>query len=242
MKTTTHFRPNLFYSLLALLLISFSAHASPQPEEADTDEHRVHFSISNSQKVANNTADITLQAIAQGPNAQSVMQQINQQMQAAIKSLRLNDEVVTQTSSYQVYPVHNKQRIITHWKGQQSLTLTTQNLPGLPTLLENVEPHLSYQSLHFRVSDARQQQVRQQLISKALQHYQQQAKRIAESFATSQYRFVDTRIHFGANNIPRQPMLARSYAETASAPPVMEGGESTITVVVEGELALPTPP
>lgn len=242
MKTATHFLPNLLYTLLGLLLTSLSAHASPQPNTSHADEHRVHFSISSSQKVENDTADITLQAIAQGPNAQSVMQEINQQMQSAIKALRFNDKIVTQTSSYQVYPVQNKQRIITHWKGQQSLTLTTQNLPGLPGLLEKVEPHLSYQSLRFRVSDALQQQVRQKLTAKALQQYQKQAKRIAESFGTSQYRFVDTRIHSGANGLIRQPMLARSYAETASAPPVMEAGESTITIQVEGELALPTSP
>lgn len=230
------FNPVLLLPAIVCLtgLLSFNVHA----DEAKF--HQVHFSISQSDTLQNDTAEVVMQATAEGISAEAVTQQINQQMQAAIKLVKPLKQIKTQSGLYRVHPVYNKQRVIQHWRGQQTLTLTTQDLPGLPGLLSTLEPHLTYQTLRFSVSPARRDEAVQHLLDRALQHYQARAAQIAKGFNALNYELTQTQIQTnGVQPIHNQPYMLASRAMAESAEPVIEAGESDIRVDISGQLRLP---
>ncbi|MDG6774839.1 SIMPL domain-containing protein [Thiomicrorhabdus sp. ZW0627] len=233
------------FSTLAVLLSANAAHAG-NPEVYDDSKHRIHFSVSQAAQVDNDIVEIQFQHIAQAATAEQVMQEINEHMQSAMEILNdyQSDDGVKlqiQTSQYRVYPAYNKQQIITHWRGQQSLTITSKNSAGLSKILSRIQPILSYQSTHFRISEHKKQEWISKLTSDALQRYQHQAKKIAHSFGTEQYKLLETNIQSPSySQPPIQPYL-RAAAMAEQAAPVMESGSSELRVRVEGTLQIDNP-
>lgn len=226
---------------LGLGLFSFQVSASNAPI-AEPTGHSIYFTINESERVENDVASITFHTIKQAPNAELVMLQINEKMQAAHNALKNFSDLELQTSQYQVNPSYNKDQVITHWQGQQSLTIITENQAGLPKLLETLQPYLSYQSMRFYVSDKTQKSAKDQLLNKALRSYQDRAKQIAGGFGTQRYQLVETRIDLPdlatpyAENYLRS---ARSNVMSDSVAPVVEAGKSEVSVQITGKIVLP---
>jgi predicted secreted protein len=87
-------------------------------------EHKIHFTVTEQTKVENDRVIVQFIAQAQADNAQAVSMQINQAMRQALTQLSPQERKLTQTGNYNVRPHHNRAGVITHWQGQQNLTLT----------------------------------------------------------------------------------------------------------------------
>jgi len=231
----TYFLAGLLTFMFAGLLFTASAKAG----DDGANSHIIHFSVSESARIDNDLVAVTFRYVTQAPTADLVMQAINQKMQAANEVLKDVKRIEVQTDQYNVNPVYDKNRIITHWQGQQSLTLHSVNQAGLPKLLEKLEPYLNYQSMRFYVSDAVQQQAKDQLLDKALKQYQSKAQRIAESFGAKRYHLLETRI-----DLPNQATpYAESYVRTARvmsdmAAPVLQAGKTELNVQITGKISI----
>jgi len=226
-----------------LLIFAFSTLLFTAPIQANDDQergHSIHFAVTENARVDNDLVAVTFRYVTQAPTADLVMQAINQKMQAANQVLKGVNDIELQTGQYNVNPVYDKKLVITHWQGQQSLTIRTANQAGLPTLLEKIQPFLTYQSMRFSVSDAKQQQAKTQLLDKALKHYQTKAKHIAQSFDAKHYQLVETRI-----DLPNQGQpYAENYMSTARvmsdmAAPVMQAGKTELRVQITGKIFIP---
>jgi len=247
MFTCTAFRPSHSLLLFKALLVSLFFYSSPGFAHSSTEKvvneskgHTIHFNVSESQKVANDLVAITFRYVAQAPTGEQVMQQINKKMQAAIRILKNFPNMETQTSQYQVRPVYSKKQIITHWQGQQNLTITTANRAGLPKLLAQLQPYLNYQSMRFHVSEETQQSIKTNLLTKALQSYQNKAKFIARSFGAEHFQIIETRIDTPNLPSPRNETYLRSaQVMSESVMPAIEGGKSEVRVQVSGKLYIP---
>jgi predicted secreted protein len=201
--------------------------------------NQVHFSISESQDISNDKLTIVFNRVAQGISAQMVANEINLKMQEALGALKKQPDVKSQTSQYNIRPVYNKQQIISHWTGSQSLTITLENKPDLITVLSDLQPYLAYQSMQFGVSTELKADVMQKLTMKAIQSFQKQASMIAQGFHAPDYRILETHI-----NSPYTPPITHGYASNrmlaseSMAPPAVSAGESTLQVVISGVLLL----
>lgn len=230
---------SLFFSLasFALLLCALSI----QPVQADDKQpsgHKIHFSITESENVGNDRVSITFSHVAQGATPQSVTEQINKRMKSAFAVLKRYPDIVAQTSQYNIYPVYQKQ-LISHWRGQQSLTIHFENRPQEMTVLDEIQPHLAYKSMQFSVSDTRRKEVLEQLTRKAIQTYRQRAQLIASEFANAKYQLLET--HINTPNIPvARALYARAETAMASdmSAPNVAAGESKIQIQISGRLLL----
>ena len=229
-------------ALILSTLISFQSIASTTQQtniEASTG-HSIYFSVNESQRVDNDLVSITFRYVAQAATAELVMQSINQKMQAAIQVLKRFPKMETQTSQYQVRPIYNKQQIITHWQGQQNLTISTANQAGLPKLLAQLQPYLNYQSMRFHVSEETQKFIKNNLLKKALTNYQEKAKYIASSFGATHYQLLETRIDTPNLPVPYINNVMRSAnVMSEAAIPVMEAGKSDVKVQITGKILIP---
>ncbi len=203
--------------------------------------NHIYFSIYESQKVENDLTLITLKASVQARSAKIVMEKINQKMQIAFKILEQYPDIQTQTTHYQVHPVYQKDRIIRHWNGSQSLVLTLNSKSkSLQALTELQEP-LIYQSMQFKISDHIQQKALQTLTLKALQTFQKQAKLIANAFGTAHFKILETHINSSPTGpAPKQTTFSnRMVMAEAMTAPSLSAGKSNLTIQVSGTLWLP---
>lgn len=228
---------HLFFSFVMLLWInSTSLHAQPQQALSG---NQVHFSVTASETVSNDTLSVTFSHLAEGSSTQQVSQEINQKMRAAKRVLERFPNVISQTGNYRVYPVYKKQRL-SHWRGQQDLVLHLRNKPGLVKVLTRLQPYLTYKGMHFAVSAEVQKHIESALLDKAIQRFQAKAERIAKGFMAPSFKIIETRIQ---QNRPHQPRtLITTSARASSAKnmaPTVEAGESTVQVSISGVMVLP---
>jgi len=229
----------LILTLSTISLLNSSAIAQTVTNQNNEIQgNQVHFSISESQDISNDQLTIVFSRVAQGTTAQIVADEINLKMQEALVALKKYPEVTSQASQYHIRPVYNKQQIITHWTGSQSLTITLENKPELIKVLTQLQPYLAYQSMQFGVSSELKTEVMQRLTMKAIQTFQKQATMIAQGFHTPDYRILETHI-----NSPYTPPITHGYASNRmlaaeSMAPAVSAGESTLQVVISGILQL----
>ena len=203
--------------------------------------NKIYFSISESQKMDNDSLTITLNASAQARSANVVMEKINRKMQTAIASLKAYPEIEVKTSQYQVHPIYNKGETIKNWRGSQSLIITLDAQSKQLNVLSKLQEQLTYQSMKFNISAKQKQKAMQQLTLIALKTFQQQAKIIANAFDVSNYQLLETRINTPHSQARTQNINFTSrmvMAESMTAPAI-ESGQSTLTVNVSGILLLP---
>lgn len=221
---------------MLLLLVPLTLAAN----DSEPKGNKVQFSISESQNVANDSISITFNRVAEGTSPQAVADEINQQMQAAVQALKAYPNIITQTSQYNINPVYKKS-IMSHWRGQQSLTLTLENKPGLVQVLAKIQPYLAYQSMQFGVSEELKQELLDKLTTKAIQRFRAQANRIAQGFMVPSYKIIETRIETPSSYNPR-PYAARSemaMMSPAMAAPTVKAGQSKLSVIISGTILLP---
>jgi len=208
-------------------------------EETYGQGNKVHFSISESQNVANDSISVTFTKTAEATSAQAVANAINTQMTAAIRSIKKDPDIITQTTQYNITPVYKKS-VISHWRGSQNLVITLENKPGLVKILSKVQPYLAYNSIQFGVSEELRKEVMATLTDKAIHRYRAQANRIAQGFMAPSYKIIETRINT-PNYQSGRPFLARSEMAIASdmAAPAIKAGESMLKVTISGTILIP---
>jgi len=245
--------PLLFKHLTAILLLSTTFIASPilanqnflPPPESPSNSlpmgNKVYFSISESQKMDNDILIITFKASAQARSANKVMESINYKMQTAMASLKKFPDIEVQTSQYRVQPIYNKGETIRHWNGSQSLIVTLDAHSKQLKVLTELQEHLAYQSMRFKVSAEKKQKAIQQLTLTALQTFQQQAKLIANAFGSARYQLLETRINppYPQANTQHTTFSSRMVMAESMTAPTIESGQSTLTVNISGVLLLP---
>ncbi|GKT11940.1 MAG: hypothetical protein ISEC1_P0913 [Thiomicrorhabdus sp.] len=202
--------------------------------------NQVHFSISESEQINNNIVSVSFRKQTQASSAQSVTREINIAMADAVALLKKYPDITPQTSQYNIRPVYNKNRVISHWMGSQTLTITFNNQPKLLAALTELQALLSYQSMQFSVSAANRQTALNKLMLKAIKHFQQQADIIAQSFSSAQYKILETRINMPSPSPFRQgPPPARMMMAESTSAPAVEAGKSRLQVQISGILLLP---
>lgn len=239
MNVLSRLKPLLSSCVITLLLLA-NVNIPAFAETTELQGNKVQYSITESQDVPNDKITMTFNRVAEGVTPQAVANEINLQMQSAIKALKAYPEVIVQTSQYNINPVYKKQ-IISHWRGQQSLVLTLENKPGLVNVFTKIQPYLAYQSMQFSVSDDLQRQTLAELTDKAIVSFRKQAKRIAQGFEAPSFKILATNINM-PNFAPTRAMYARSDMAMMSsemAAPAVSAGQSKLIVTISGTVLLP---
>jgi len=236
MKLLTLKNSLLFSSVLFLFNLTTPAFA----DDTLLQGNKVNFSITETQNVPNDSITMQFNRVAEGVSAQAVANEINVKMQAAIKALKPFPDIIVKTTQYNIQPVYTKQ-VISHWRGQQSLVLTLANKPGLVKVLASIQPYLAYQSMKFGVSDELQHQMLGQLTDKAISQFRDKASRIAHNFNAPSFKILETHINTPNSVMPRAMYARADVAMMSSkmAAPVVEAGQSQVTVTISGTILLP---
>ena len=239
-KSTINLKQPLLLCCIGLISPLSIAIASDTTSTDKTIEgNKVHFSITESQRIENDIVSIRFKKQVQSSSAQAVTNEINQAMNKALKRLQKYPAISSQTSQYNIHPVHNKNRVISHWAGYQTLTIRFENSAKRLKSLADLQPILNYQSMNFSISEDRKQDALNSLTVKGIKRFQKKADLIATSFQAPNYKLLETRINMPNNSPIRHNYSApRMMAAESMAPPAVEAGQSQLQVTITGSILI----
>lgn len=222
------------HHLLKPLLFCVALLIAPGLVLANSDAHRISFSVTEHQTVENDQLEVVFAAQHRASSADQVTERVNQIMKTALEELPAEHRQFVKTGTYNVRPHFQRDGRISEWSGQQNLILKLpKDKVDISVVLSNLQRHLIYQSVQANLSLSLRQNIEKALLTKALKTYQQQAQFLANAFDEKRYRLVETRIQPSGSFSPQ----ARSMMATDHAP-IIELGTQTLSVSIDGVLEI----
>jgi len=199
----------------------------------------LHLSETAQRDVPRDLLHATLAATVTDADAAKVQAEINRRMTAALARVKQSPDIAVETEGYSVYQ-DNPDKAPARWHGSQSLTLTGKDFAGVLALVGALQQQgLVTQGLAPDISVEARRSVEDALTDEALARLKQRGDKIAASLGVKVAGFRDIRVG-NASPPPVRPFLMRAAgAAAAPAPlPVAEPGSATVSVTIEGEIAL----
>lgn len=198
----------------------------------------VGFSTEASQTVANDLAHATLFAQANAPTSAEVARKVNDLIKDALTKAKATPEVKAKSGGTWTSPLYDKNgRNIVGWQMRSELQLESQNVTALSDLVGKLQETLGVSQISFQPALDTRRRAEEQATLDALNAFQAKAQRIAGNFK-KYYRVVRMNVD-SAGSAPIRPYARDVMAMKAEAAPMpLEGGDSTVSVTVNGEIEL----
>ncbi|MEA1890853.1 MAG: SIMPL domain-containing protein [Pseudomonadota bacterium] len=226
---------------LIFLLFSISA---PVLSAAETITYnRVSYQVTEQQEVANDEITVTMGAERNDQDATRLANEINQLITSANATIKKFPTIKSSTSDYSIRPVYSREKRLDHWRGASSITLKSQNIKDMVSLVQILQKTLLIKSTRYNVSPALKEEIESGMIEAALKKFNARADQVSKGMGFKKYRLVNININ-NSGSTPR-PIYAMARAEMASAdiaPPSFESGLSTLKVTVSGTIEMEVGP
>jgi predicted secreted protein len=207
----------------------------------DSRYNQVRLQSQQTEAVSNDTMHVVMNTYAEMQNPAKLAAKINQDMEWALQQAKQAKGVKVNTGSYQTWPITRKE-VTTGWRGQQDLVLESGDTEALSRLVGQLQDKLQIKSMSFTVSDAKRAGVENRLIGAALDAFKDRAGIIGDNLKANGYRIVEISVNTTMQRPPlvRQARMATMSMEAGDAVAV-EGGESDVSVSVNGTIELQIP-
>jgi len=203
--------------------------------------NQVRLQSQQTEAVSNDTMHVSMNTYAEMQDPAKLAAKINNDMEWALQQAKQVQGVKINTGSYQTWPITRKE-VTTGWRGQQDLVLESADTETLSRLVGQLQDRLQIKSMSFTVSDEKRARVENRLIDAALDAFKQRAGIIGNNLKASGFRIVEINVNSSTQRPPmlRQARMASMSMEASDAVAV-EGGESDVSVTVNGTIELKIP-
>jgi predicted secreted protein len=203
--------------------------------------NQVRLQSQQTEAVSNDTMHVSMNTYAEMQDPAKLAAKINNDMEWALQQAKQVQGVKVKTGSYQTWPITRKE-VTTGWRGQQDLVLESADTETLSRLVGQLQGRLQIKSMSFTVSDEKRAGVENRLIGAALDAFKQRAGIIGNNLKASGFRIVEINVNTSTQRPPmlRQARMATMSMEASDAVAV-EGGESDVSVTVNGTIELRIP-
>lgn len=203
--------------------------------------NQVRLQSQQTEAVSNDTMHVSMNTYAEMQDPAKLAAKINNDMEWALQQAKQVQGVKINTGSYQTWPITRKE-VTTGWRGQQDLVLESADTETLSRLVGQLQDRLQIKSMNFTVSDEKRAGVENRLIDAALDAFKQRAGIIGDNLKASGFRIVEINVNTSTQRPPmlRQARMASMSMEASDAVAV-EGGESDVSVTVNGTIELQIP-
>jgi len=224
-------------TLLLAAVISLPSFAG-EPND-DLNYNLYHLSASAEDEIENDIMKVTLLASHQSLKSSDANKVVNQQMTMALEILKKTKDIQYETGNYQTQPVYQN-RQITGWNASQQIELKSSDVDQLSEVIGKLQKELKISSMSFDVSKPVRQKAENGLSVEALNQFKERAELIQKTMGADQYQIVTVDINTGTQRPPARQRLMMTEMSMASASPAptVEGGNSTVTVNVTGQIQL----
>ncbi len=226
-----------FICLIATAFILGLSITGPASAAEETPRYnQIHFQVERNRAVDNDRMHAVLSTTAEDDNAARLADQINRTMDWAHKTAKTKTKIEVRTGGYRTHPVYDKDKI-RRWRATQELILEASEFAELGGLIGQLQERLQVTSINFSVSAEKRRAVEDDLITRSLEAFKLRAELVRKQFAAKGYRIVEVSINTGGGQ--PVPLMRGLAMESASvAPPAIEAGTSTLTLIVGGTIEL----
>lgn len=227
--------PTLVIAVLGVIL-SGTAYAHEPAVTYD----RINLSVSAQEKVDNDTVIAELFSEREGPQADKIAAEVNDNVVWALYLSKATPGVSVQTAGYYSQPIYQK-RVVVGWRVRQSIRLESTDAAVLSKLIGELQAKLAVASIVYTISPELRAERENALIVEALKSFNQRAKLVTGELGRKDYRVVH--IDVVTSGVTPRPMRTQRMAmsmEAAgdAAPPAIESGVQTMQVGVNGVIEL----
>ena len=215
-----------------LFLFSLSAYA----DENDTLFNVVNLQAQAEQEIPNDQMTAVLATEHEGKEAAAIAELVNEDMQWALDIIGKYPFAMSRTTSYQTYPVYNKQNII-GWRASQQVEIKSTNIRGLSELIGKLQDKLQVRQMYFSPTDETRKKYEDRLIEEALEAFKDRVAIVKKYMNNKDHRIINININTGGYR-PPVPFQRSGAVESMAmkAMPAVEAGTSKITVTVSGSV------
>jgi len=226
-----------YFIVLAVLLTAFNVARA----DDELRYNQVRLQSQQTEAVSNDTMHVSMNTYAEMQDPAKLAAKINSAMEWALQQAKQVKGVKVSTGSYQTWPVIRKE-VTTGWRGQQDLVMESADTEALSQLVGQLQERLQIKSMRFTVSDKKRAAVENRLIVAALDAFKQRAGIIGDNLNAGGFRIVEINVNTSTQRPPmlRQANMASLSSEAGDAVAV-EGGESDVSVTVNGSIELKIP-
>ena len=214
----------------------------------------VNLSATETQKVAQDTLSASLRIELDGASAAEIQDKINKAMADAVAEAKKETAVKVTTGSYYVYQYEEggkpnpqtgqNEGGVKKWRGAQTLDLESKDGAKLLTLAGKVqEKNFVMNGLNYSLSQEKAEQVRDSLLTKAIEKLRAKAKVAQTALGKSNFDIIDVNIDNAAMP-PVYPVyktmaMRGAVADAAEmSAPTAEAGESEVQMTVSARILL----
>lgn len=219
-----------------------SAHA----QVAEPLRNVVQLSATGQIEVDQDWLQMNLSASRDGSDATAVQKQLQQVVDAAMRSLKAQaqgQQMQVRSGSFGVYPRQGNDGKIKGWQGRAEIVVEGNDFARISQAAVQVSG-MAVSGMGFGLSKEGRQKVQDQAQSQAIEHFKQRASLLAKQFGFSNYTLREVNVSsqdgFYAPRMQRANvgvMAAAAKMEMADPVPV-EAGKEQVTVNVSGSVQL----
>ena len=232
--------PLLALSLLVPLALPLQAH--PLQDGETRGNGLIQFQASASQLLPNDELQATLYTERTEKDMAQLARALNRDLNEALRVAKGVSAVKVATGGPSSWPIYDKQNRLTGWRGRSDLVITSRDFKAASELIGGLQDKLTLQGVQFGVAEETRQTLEQELTTRAVAAFRQKADTLAKAWGQPGYSLVRLQVDREGDSMPRPPMVmmksAMVMADAAMPAPEMAGGESRLSVRVDGTIRL----
>ena len=203
----------------------------------------VQLSATGSVEVDQDWLQMRLAATRDGNDAASVQKQLQQAVDAAMRSLRpqvQGQNLQVSSGSFGVYPRHGNDGKIKGWQGRAEVLLEGKDFPRITQAAAQIEG-MTMSNLAFSLSDQGKAKVQEQAQTDAVAAFRTRAQQLTQAFGFNGYRLREVNVQTHGGQAPRVRMAQAAMLMDAKAeaqPMPVEAGTAEVVVEVSGSVQM----
>lgn len=224
-------------SLMAAPALSHGPH-----EDREHRAPRLSLQAQASSEIQQDTVTITLAAELEGQDQADVARRLTEQLNKTLEAARGDKVVEARNGAYRLWPNTDRDGKITAWRGRAEVLLESKDLPAAAALASRLSGHMPIASIDFSLSPEARAAEEERLLEEAADAFAGRAGAAAKAFGFSGYDIRNIDLGGSGTVYSKGPemAMARAAFSADAAPPALEAGTATVTVSVQGEVALRT--
>ncbi|AOX99043.1 SIMPL domain-containing protein [Jeongeupia sp. USM3] len=206
----------------------------------------VNVSAQASREVSNDSARALLYVELTDSDPARLSDKVNQTLAAALKKVKAASGVQSGGTGYTTFPLYNsKNNKQEGWRGRGELRLASKDFAALSKLLGELQQPLAggigmqLADVRYGVSEQKRDEIENELIEEGVKAFRKRADLMRRSFEASGYKIINVNVDSGGFVAPPRPMYKAERAmaaDVAGAAPMLEGGDSRVSVSVSGSI------
>ena len=223
----------------------FAGMGAAQAQAPEVLRNVVQLSASGQVEVSQDWLQMDLSASRDGNDAAAVQKQLQQVVDAAMRSLKPQASgqlMQVRSGSFGVYPRHGNDGKIKGWQGRAEVVVEGKDFARISEAAAQVKD-MTVSSMGFGLSREGREKVQEQAQSQAIEGFKQRASTLAKQFGFNGYTLREVSVNsqdgFYAPRMQRANVAMAASAKMEMADPVpVEAGKEQVTVNVSGSVQL----